>query len=278
MRKDYQQLFRLFFMSFVLNSVTSLVCLAEDRREGNSPEDIISADVLISHEMMSIFILGQQPSVVFAYEGFTASIWENGDTKPYPAETLSKLNKYNHTDSILSYLKKFGILQLGGGYVKYSIAPLFSGTPEPLDVQKIFVLFGLDTILSPTLTIYKEILNYHQWSALLNISHTYEFTKNVSLKSSASAGYLNREEIAYIPKYDGRIAPKADNYDGSYDGTISISLPITVTKAFSIIPTFTYTFPFNNDSRHDLRAKGLIGQPDRSNSLVYGGLSFSFTY
>jgi hypothetical protein len=277
MRKDYQHLFRLFFMSFVLNSVTTLVCLAEERRQDKTVEDIVSADVLRGHELRPISIMGQ-PSTAFNYQGFAASVWGSVDANPYPADILNNLNNYAQADCILSYFNKMGILQLGGGYVNYSIATIFSGTPEPLDFQKIFVMFGLDTILSPTLTIYKEINNHHYWSALLNISHTYEFSKNVSLKSSAYAGYSNREEMAVIPNYDGRMVSMVNKYDSFYDGTISISLPITVTESFSIIPTFTYAFPFNNDSRRELRGKGIVSPLDKSSSFVYGGLSFSYTF
>ena len=278
MRKDYQQLFRLFFMSFVLNSVTTLVCLAEERHEDKPLEDIVIADIFRGHELLPISIMGQQPSVAFTYQGVTASTWDSVDTKLHHAETLNNFSKYTQTDCVLAYFKKIGMLQLGGGYVNYSIAPIFSGTPEPVDFQKIFILFGLDTILSPTLTISKEINNNSQWSALLNISHTYEFSKSVSLKSSASAGYLNREEMAFIPKYDGRIAPNMDNYNSLYDGAISFSLPIAVTQSFSIIPTLTYAFPFNNDSRQELRGKGTASPLDKSSSFIYGGLRFSFAF
>jgi hypothetical protein len=261
MRKDYQHLFRLFFMSFVLNSVTTLVCLAEERRQDKTVEDIVSADVLRGHELRPISMMGQ-PSTAFNYQGFAASVWGSVDANPYPADILNNLNNYAQADCILSYFNKMGILQLGGGYVNYSIATIFSGTPEPLDF----------------LTIYKEINNHHYWSALLNISHTYEFSKNVSLKSSAYAGYSNREEMAVIPNYDGRMVSMVNKYDSFYDGTISISLPITVTESFSIIPTFTYAFPFNNDSRRELRGKGIVSPLDKSSSFVYGGLSFSYTF
>jgi hypothetical protein len=278
MRKDYQQLFRLFFMSFVLNSVTTLVCLAEERREDKPVEDIVSAYVLRSHELPLVSVVEQQSSTIFNYQGFTFSTWDGVNAKPYPAETLNSLSNYTQTDCVLSYFKKIGILQLGGGYINYFIAAIFSASPEPLDFQQIFVIFGLDTILSPTFTISKEISNYSQWSALLNLSHTYEFGKNVSLKSSATAGYSKREDMLFIPNYDGRIIPMTDKYDSFYDGTIEISLPITVTESFSIIPFFTYAFPFNNDSRHELRGKGIVSPIDKNSSFVYGGLSISYSF
>ncbi len=127
MRKDCRQLFRLFFMSFVMNSVTALVCLAEERHEDTPVADIVSAYVVRGYELYPISVLGQ-PSTTFSYQGFTASVWGSFDTKQYPADTLN--------------------------------------------IAKIFVRFGLDTVLSPTLTIYNEN-NNRQWSALFNISHTY---------------------------------------------------------------------------------------------------------
>lgn len=229
MRKNYQHLLSLFFMSFVLNSVTSIVCLAEERREDKPAEDTLSAYVIRGNELPTFSIIGQD-SAKFNYQGFTAGIRTNVDTKQY-----------------------------------------FVGT---LDIVKIFVLFEIDSILSPTLTFYKEINSDSQWSALLKVSHTYEFNKSVSLKSSASAGNLNRQEKTFTPNYDGWEPPMMDNYDG----TISVSLPIAVTESFSFVPSFTYVFPLGNNSRHDLRGKGIVNPLDKSSSFVYGGISLSFTF
>lgn len=280
MRKNYQQLFRLFFISFVLNSVTALVCLAEERCEEKPAEDIVSAYVIRNHELSSISMVEQQPSSTFSYAGFTGSVWDRSDAKPYLAEALSDLSNYTQADYLLSFFKKIGIFQLGSGYVNYFIAQIFSRTPEPLDIRKVFVLIGLDTILFPTLTISKEInnYNYNQWSALLNISHTYEFNENVSLKSSASAGYSKREDMSFVPNYDGRIMRMTGMDDGYYDGLISISLPIKITTSMSIIPAFTYAFPINNDSRNEFSGKGIASPIDKSSSFVFGGISFSFTF
>ena len=137
--------------------------------------------------------------------------------------------------------------------------------------QQPFTIFSYQGF---TASIWKDINNDRPWSALVNISHTYEFNKSVSLKSSASASYFKREEMALIPNYDGRIIPMMDNYDG----TISVSLPIAVTESFSIVPTFTYAFPLGNDSRHALRGRGIANPLDKSSSFIFGGFSFSFSF
>jgi len=195
MRKNYQHLLRLFFMSFVLNSVTSIVCLAEEMREDKPIEDISSAYVFSARKLATISIIEQRSLIIFSYQGFAASLWN-------------------------------------------------------------------------------DINNNLQWSALLNITHTYEFNESVRLKSSASASYSKREEMAFIQRYDGRRIPMMDNYDG----TISVSLPISVTESFYLVPTFTYAFPLGNDSRHNLRDKGIANPLDKSSSFVFGGLSLSFTF
>ena len=195
MKINYRHLLRFFILSVAINAMTTIACIAEEKRQDKLIDYIFSTDVLRSNELLTISVMEQQPLKIFSYQGFTASIW-------------------------------------------------------------------------------KDINNDRQWSSILNISHTYEFNKSVSLKSSASASYLKREQMAFIPNYDGRIIPTMDNYDG----TISVSLPIAVTELFSIIPTFTYAFPLGNYSRHDLRDKGIANPLDKSSSFIYGGLSLSFSF
>ncbi len=168
MRKDYQQLFRLFFMSFVLSSVTTFVCQAEEWREDRPVENIVGIYALRGIELLTISNIQQQPSATFNYHGSASNVWDSADTVPYSDETLNNPSNYTQAESVLSYFKKMGILlQLGGSYVNYSITEIFSGSTEPPDFQKIFVMLGFDSILLPTLAIYREINNYLQLSSLL---------------------------------------------------------------------------------------------------------------
>ena len=41
-------------------------------------------------------------------------------------------------------------------------------------------------LLTPTLTVYKDIDHYHEWYFLLGFSHTIEFNKMVGLKLAGS--------------------------------------------------------------------------------------------
>lgn len=278
MCKNYKKLLRLFFISFMLNSLACIVCLAEERREDKPADDIVRAYILHDNVLFPVFFAEQQPTEPFDNQGFSAGIRGNGYPNQYSADTFNNTSNYNPADLILSYYKKLEIFQLGADYVNYLIANIFLGTLEPFDIKNIFALVGLDEISLPTLTISEEIGNYNQWSLLLNISHTYEFNKNISLKSNASAGYSILNNMSFIQNYDCRITNMINQHGGFYDGTVSFALPIKVTESFYIIPSFTYAFPLNNDSRNDLRSKGIVSPIDRSSSIVYGGLSLSFTF
>jgi len=52
-----------------------------------------------------------------------------------------------------------------------------AGAAKPLDSQEVYVTIGLNTLLSPTLTAYKEVDHYHQYYFLLGVSHTLNLTR-----------------------------------------------------------------------------------------------------
>ena len=70
-----------------------------------------------------------------------------------------------------------------GGYIYYAL----DGVD---DTQEIFLPLGLDTFLSPSLTVYKDIDNAPSWYFFLGISHAFEITEKVSLELSGSISYL----------------------------------------------------------------------------------------
>lgn len=70
-----------------------------------------------------------------------------------------------------------------GGYIYYAL----DGVD---DTQEIFLPLGLDTFLSPSLTVYKDIDNAPSWYFFLGISHAFEITEKVSLELSGSISFL----------------------------------------------------------------------------------------
>lgn len=252
----------------------------EDKVTGEIAASILSAYIWRGQEL-SRHSAVIQPSVTASYKGFTANVWGNLDTRPYGAAGEKFASNYTETDLTLSYSRKFGIVQVGGGYIYYALAALTPGSPDPLDSQELFVSVGLDTILAPTLTIYKEIDHYHQWYALLALSHTFALHDKVSLKLSGSVSYLKSTDEGTYAKYDSNALATTDKFNNFHDGTLSISLPVAVTKSLTVTPIASYVFPLTDDARYEMKARGLQGAAapsDRDSSYLYGGVTLSFTF
>jgi len=159
-----------------------------------------------------------QPSMTLGYKGFSANIWGNLDTKPYSPAAASYSGTWNETDLTLSYSKTLGLFNVGGGYIYYSLASLNKDAADRDDSQELFATVSLNILLSPTLTLYKEIDHYRNWYFLLGVSHVFELNKMVSLKLAATASYLLSTDAEKYPKFDGNALPTTDKFSNFHDG------------------------------------------------------------
>jgi hypothetical protein len=223
-----------------------------------------------------------EPSATIGYKGFSFSVWGNIDARPYSAGEDKHSAHLSETDVILSYMHKFGIVSLGAGYIYYGLAALYPGGTDPLDAQELFVTMSVNTLLTPTLTVYREIDHYHQWYATLGFSHTFVLHERVGLKLAGQISYLKSEDETTYPKFDSDSLATADKFNNFHDAMVTVSLPVTVTKNITITPLLTYVFPLSNDARYEMKARGLQGTlhpSDRdSSSFLYGGVNFSFAF
>ncbi|GAB6268197.1 MAG: hypothetical protein STSR0002_09380 [Smithella sp.] len=251
----------------------------EDKVTGEVAASILSAYIWRGQELSrdSVVI---QPSATVSYRGFTANIWGNLDTDPYSVTDGEYSSNYTETDVTLSYTHKFGIVSAGAGYIYYGLAAATPGGTDLLDSQEIFVSLGLDTILAPTLTVYKEIDHYHQWYFLLGVSHVVEFNKMISLKLAATASYLVSTDETTYAEYDDNAAPTGDKFSNLHDGTLTVSLPIKATSYITLTPTVSYVFPLSDDAKNEMKGRGLRGvaPSDRDSSFLYGGVAVSFAF
>lgn len=274
--------FVVFIMLIVLLPV---VCPAEEAKT----EDKVTGEIAIS--VLSAYIsrgqefsrhsLVMQPSVTLNYKGFSFNYWGNLDTKPYSTADIHHDAKYWETDLGFYYAKKIGILQITPGYIYYALGAPYAGAPAPLDTQELFLTLTLDTMLTPTMTLYKDIAHYHQWYLFLNISHTFALSKIIGLKLSAQASYLKSEDAETFPRFDSNAMATTDRYNNFHDGTISLCLPIAAYKTLTITPTVSYTFPLCDDARYEMKGRGLKGTAnpaDRDSAFVYGGVTASFAF
>ncbi len=216
-----------------------------------------------------------QPSLTAGYRGFSVNLWGNLDTSPYSWNEESYSSTWTETDLTVSYSRTFGIVTAGVGYIYYGLSAPNAGALDPPDSQEIFASVGLNTLLSPTLTVYKEIDHYHQWYFLLGVSHLFKWSDAVALKLAASISYLKSEDETTYPEINDQGTPTGDKFSQFHDGVITASLPITPMKYLTVAPTVSWIFPLSDDGKNEMKFRSKNGKTD--NFLVWGislGLAF----
>jgi hypothetical protein len=251
---------------------------AEDKPTGSLSVSGLSKYVWRGYENTKDSIV-IQPSLTVGYKGFSANVWGDLDTRPYSTTSASYSSAWTETDLTLSYTKTLGILNAGVGYIYYGLGAPNAGAVKPLDSEEVFITLGLNTLLTPTLTAYKEIDHYHQYYFLLGISHTFEFNKIISLQLGASASYLLSDDASTYPKYNDNYQPTGDKFSNFHDGVLTASLPISVAKYLTVAPTLSYSFPLSDDAKDEIKARGKLTNPaDNDSSFLYGGLTVTLSF
>jgi len=274
-----------FVIGLLAFTVLAAVPVAQLRAEEEKPTGDLTTAILNQYVWrgyeLSRGSIAIQPSITLGYSGFSANLWGNMDTRAYSPADASYPGTWNETDLTFSYSKTLGLLTVGGGYIYYSLASLNKDAADRNDSQELFATVSLNTLLSPTLTIYKEIDHYRNWYFLLGISHVVELNKMLSLKLAASAGYLLSTDADTYPKFDSSAAATSDKFNNFHEGTLSASLPIKVSDRITITPTLSYVFPLTNDARDEMKGLGLKGTTvpsERDSSFVVGGITASFSF
>lgn len=270
MRKDlhYLKCFLAIIVGLVLSAVIILPALAEEEK----PTADLSVSALSAYiwrgQELSRDSMVIQPSMTIGYKGFSANLWANLDTDPYVSSGDSTTN-WTETDLTLSYGRKIGPVNARLGYIYY-------GLDAVDDSQEVFISVGLDTLLSPTLTVYREIAHYPGWYYLLGISHAFKLTEIATLNLAASVSYLKGEDVDDCPEVTSSGAPTGNKFSNFHDGLISASLPLAVAKYITITPTIAYSFALSDDARYELKC--LRSKTGEDANFVYGGVTLSLAF
>jgi len=254
----------------ILALVSILPAAAEDaeRPTADLSVSVLSAYIWRGQELSKDSAV-IQPSMTVGYKGFSVNLWGNSDTDPYTAsDEEDEDNNWNETDLTLSYGKSFGMLSVEGGYIYY-------GLDGCDDSQELFLSLGLDTLLSPSLTVYKDIDGYPHWYFLLGISHSFAITEKVALELSASVSYLKSEDEDDYPEISDSGLETGDKFEDFHDGIISASLPVPVGEYFTVTPTVSYTFALSGDAGDEMEYRSKNGDDD---NFLYGGVTVSMAF
>lgn len=207
-----------------------------------------------------------QPSGTVGYKGFSFNLWANLDTDFDDGDPITgDKTEWTETDLTLSYEWSFGPVALGIGYIYYA---LDSGD----DSQEFYLSVGLETLLSPTLAIYREVAHFPGWYMSFAMSHSFELPKGMSLDLAGSAGYYSYNDDSFKEVND-----PMKNYRNLHDGLVSASLTIPLDKYITLTPMVAYSFPLSSEADDFIPTQSLSGVGNESD-FVFGGFTLSVSF
>ena len=230
---------------------TGTVLAEEDKPTADASVALLSKYVWRGYEFSEDSIV-IQPSMTVAYKGFAANLWGNLDTD-HKAALGTPGNDWTETDMTLSYDGSYQMVNYGIGYIYYEV-------DGGKDTQEIYGSLGLDVLLAPTLTIYREITGASTTYYTLGVSHSFPLTEKLSLDLGAQGSYLDDDK---------------NNYGALHDGILSVAIPFTVNDYLSVAAELNWSFALSNDAETRLKNDNVASGDD---SFIYGGLSASFAF
>lgn len=192
-----------------------------------------------------------QPSMTMAYKGLAFNTWSNLDTDP-----VGENAALNETDLTLSYDTNFGPFGLGVGYIYYGLEGM-------QDTQEFYLKTSYATILTPTLTMYKDVSSLPGYYFSMGLSHSISLTEAIALNLSGAFGYYISDDDTIVK------AGTDDKYNGLQDGLLSASLSIPVTKYITVAPTASYAFALSDKAEDSLGISG---------GEAFGGVVLSISF
>lgn len=205
-----------------------------------------------------------QPSLTLGYQGFEANVWGNLDTKDKYLRT-DKTN-WNETDLTLSYTYDTGPVKLTGGFIHYAL-------DSAEDSEELFLKIAGNVLLSPTLSIYREIAAYQGWYLNLGVSHSINLTKEITLDMGAAIGY-QISDTDKIVKFNSNLQPTNDKHVALHDGLVSVGLTIPFGKYFALKPQVAYSMPLSDDAKNRIKGTSLSNK----DSFFYGGIALTASF
>ncbi len=242
----------------------------EERPSADLSLSLLSAYIWRGQELSKNSLV-IQPSATFSYKGFSANIWANYDTDLY--KDIDELDNLTETDYTLTYEHDFGMIAAQAGYIYYALN-------QADDSQELFVSATLNTILSPTFTIYREFAHYPSTYMTLEISHGFDLPAGITLDMGLLGSAMFSDDSAAYPDPDDA----SDEYSGLHHGKASISMNIPFTsfihdpsaRYFSITPEIDWVFPISGDGSKDMSNRAL--GDTHHNNFVYGGATLSLSF
>jgi hypothetical protein len=216
-----------------------------------------------------------QPSLTLNYKNFSVSLWGNIDTNQQETQTVKeppRLGKksFNEVDLTFSYTYTLNKLSITGGYIYY-------GTKYADETEEVFLSLSYDTILNPTLTVYRDISAYPGTYVNLSFSHSIPVYQKITADLSASFGYF-KGDSKYWKTYERSTGGyTGKKYSALHDGKIQVSLTYPIQKNITLQPTVQYWFPLSSKARRTIDGNSYNPNGHLDNTFV-AGVNFTLNW
>ncbi|MBI4683029.1 MAG: hypothetical protein HY757_08015 [Nitrospirae bacterium] len=215
-----------------------------------------------------------QPSVSVSYKYFSASFWGNIDSEENPTQSFvpdkADEKSFNETDLTLSYTFVIDKLSMTGGYIYY-------GTKYAIETEELFLTLGYDTLLKPTLSVYRDITEYPGTYVNLSVAHSLPLIKDITLDLGASAGYFAGDDDYWNTYEKSTGAYTGDKYKAFHDGMVKAGFTVPVAENISVQPVVQYWFPLSNKARKTIDGSSYNFNGKLDDTLVAGvNMTLSF--
>jgi hypothetical protein len=242
----------------------------EDRPTANLSWSFYSKYVWRGYELSKDSLV-MFPTITIAYKGFAMNMWGDLDTSYKGNGSKNSKQQWWETDWTLTYSNSWKKLNYTLGYIYYDT--------DNGDNQELFTTLGLDVLLLPTLSVYREIqLSGERWYINLGISHNFPTIKREIFGFCGEQSLDVGGWISYMS-----INSSDYDYEAMHDGNIWAAYNIPITSYMTVVPSINYSFPLSNTSQTNIRRSNFdyINRGPGSNtnsSWVYGGVTLKLAF
>ncbi len=232
---------RSILLAVLLLFIGGAVAQAEVEKSAEAGVDVMSNYVWRGQKLSEGLVV--QPTAGLSYNGFGVNLWSNYDFDSDEA---------NETDLTLNYTTSFDKLGVDVGWIYYGLDGIE-------DTQEIYAGVSYDVVLSPSLTLYWDIIEGGGGFLTASIGHSFPLG-SVSLDVGASASVNLENEVM-------------GDFTGLYNGEVSVGTSFPLGPV-SINPVIAVSFPLSDDAEEAIEAVSFDGD----STIVYGGIGVSISF
>lgn len=269
------------FVMFMMFAVSVMTVNAEEAKvTGSASVGVFNKYVFRGYELSAGSVV-IQPSLGIAYNGFSASFWGNIDSTEHVTQSfftsrsdedgpIEGKKSFNETDLTLSYTYAIDKLSLTGGYIYY-------GTKYTAETEELFLTMSYDTLLKPTLSVYRDITEYAGTYVNLALAHSVSLVKGMTLDLGASAAYFVGDNDYWNTFEESTADYTGDKYKAFHDGMVKAGLTVPVTGNISIQPVAQYWFPLSGKAKKTIDGNSYNFNGKLDDTLV-AGVNMTLTF